>query len=279
MKQQVRVVLATSLFLALGGVAAAEDAVKAEYDKFEGTWRFASVVVDGKEIPVETFKDTVLVLRGDRYTIREGPVSYGGTYKLDVGRKPKTIDATFTGGPDKGKTMVGIYELEGDTYKVCMALPGKDRPTEFASKPGSGHVMEVLKRDRGAADAVREEHKRLAGTWQAVSYELDGKKASDEEMKKIQILIDAGGKARARNEGKTFIASTIKFDPAATPREADITFTEGEVAPGSTALGIYKLEGDTLTICRAAPGKDRPTEFTARAGTGLTLMVYRRAGK
>jgi uncharacterized protein (TIGR03067 family) len=61
---------------------------------------------------------------------------------------PKTIDVTFTEGPEKGKSSYGIYELEGDTYRVCIGLTGKPRPTDFASTPGSGHVLEVLKREK-----------------------------------------------------------------------------------------------------------------------------------
>jgi hypothetical protein len=44
--------------------------------------------------------------------------------------------------------MLGIYELDGDTYKLCGDMQGKSRPTEFAVKPGSGFVLEVLKREK-----------------------------------------------------------------------------------------------------------------------------------
>jgi hypothetical protein len=38
------------------------------------------------------------------------------------------------------------YSALGDTYKVCIGLAGRERPTVFASEPGSGHVLQVLKR-------------------------------------------------------------------------------------------------------------------------------------
>ena len=41
----------------------------------------------------------------------------------------------------------------------------------------------------------------MAGTWQAVSYALNGEKASEEDMKKIKLLFDADGKAKALREG------------------------------------------------------------------------------
>jgi hypothetical protein len=52
----------------------------------------------------------------------------------------------MTEGDDKGKTFRGIYEFEGDTRKVCLAPAGKERPKEFSSTAGSGHVLAVLKR-------------------------------------------------------------------------------------------------------------------------------------
>jgi len=42
-------------------------------------------------------------------------------------------------------------------------------------------------------------------------------------------------------------------------------------------LGIYRVDGDILTIC-CAEGS-RPTEFAAPAGSGVMLMRYRRVKK
>jgi uncharacterized protein (TIGR03067 family) len=43
---------------------------------------------------------------------------------------------------------LGIYELDGDRYKVCFAPAGKPRPSEFASKPGSGSLLQAWKRKK-----------------------------------------------------------------------------------------------------------------------------------
>jgi uncharacterized protein (TIGR03067 family) len=153
MKSRRLLALAVATLLAGSAWALAADASKPDADrkelaKFEGTWRFASIEVEGKKVPEEQVKKSgKMVIRGNKFTI-EGGVTYRGTFKLDVSTKPKRIDVTFTAGPEKGKALLGIYELEGDTYKVCLGMPGKPRPKAFAAKPGSGHVLEVLKREK-----------------------------------------------------------------------------------------------------------------------------------
>ncbi len=50
---------------------------------------------------------------------------------------------------DQGKVKLqGIYEVNGDTYRYCIAPAGKDKPNEFSSKEGSGHILMVLKREK-----------------------------------------------------------------------------------------------------------------------------------
>jgi hypothetical protein len=44
------------------------------------------------------------------------------------------------------EVMLGIYELERDSYKVCFAPVGKLRPSEFTSKSGTGNILQVWER-------------------------------------------------------------------------------------------------------------------------------------
>ncbi len=142
-----RVLLACGLvFLLAAGDS--DEAVKKELARFEGTWKYVSIETDNAKIPEEALKHPRCKIVGDKFTVTEENNSYSGTLKIDPTKKPKIIDVTFTDGPEKGKTSLGIYELEGDDLKACIDPEGKTRPTEFALKPGSGFFLEVLKREK-----------------------------------------------------------------------------------------------------------------------------------
>ena len=114
---------------------AKDDAVKKDMDALQGKWQVASMERDGEAVPVA--KDAVRVITGDKYEMTLFPdLKIEGKFKIDPTAKPKTIESTATSGPYKDQELLGIYELDGDTLKICYALPGKDRPTEFKSKEG-----------------------------------------------------------------------------------------------------------------------------------------------
>ena len=124
---------------------AKDDAVKKDMDALQGKWQLVSLDRDGKSADVP--KDAVRVIKDDTYSISPRPgVTINGTFKIDPTAKPKTIDITQTSGDNKGKTSLGIYDLDGDTLKIAWAPPGKDRPTEFKSADGSGVLYAVHKK-------------------------------------------------------------------------------------------------------------------------------------
>ncbi len=114
------------------------------------------VVHDGKRgsQAIDLEKGSPWTVKGSEYTFRHGDVMVEGTHKLDPTTKtPKTIDAVRTSGPDQGKTLLGIYELNDDTYKVCrQPRPGKRTADRVRQKqaPASGDrlLIKVMKREK-----------------------------------------------------------------------------------------------------------------------------------
>src|SRR5262249_38289862 len=137
-------------FAASGGSGTLADDkadLEEEVKKFQGTWTFESSETGGMKLPAGELRGLILIFEGDKHTLKKGDdVIQVGTQKLDPSKSPKSIDVTMTEGPNKGKVMLGIYEIDGDTLKVCFDPQGKKRPTEFKSAAGSENFVNVHKR-------------------------------------------------------------------------------------------------------------------------------------
>jgi uncharacterized protein (TIGR03067 family) len=138
-----------SWIVALAVVVAAgnpsEDASEAAA-KFEGTWQLVSAVTDGKPTPADVVSQIHIVIKDGKHSVfyKDRVLAKQIPFVIDTARVPNEATDTL---PD-GKQIKGIYKLDGDTLKSCVAQPGKERPTEFASKPGSGHTLRVFKRTK-----------------------------------------------------------------------------------------------------------------------------------
>jgi uncharacterized protein (TIGR03067 family) len=58
------------------------------------------------------------------------------------------MDIEGTKGPNKGKTILAIYELKDDTLRICYDLSGKKHPKEFKTKEGTQLFLVEYKREK-----------------------------------------------------------------------------------------------------------------------------------
>src|SRR5262249_42845912 len=111
------------------------------------------------------------------------------------------------------------------------------------------------------------------GFWKVSSLEVDGKKYSEQELEDVTLTCDVMGMFSVRRKDKAIIEAMVTLDPQKKPHTIDATLTEGK-DKGKTALGIYEIKGDSYRVCVARPGDQRPTEFSAKAGSGQSLLVF-----
>jgi uncharacterized protein (TIGR03067 family) len=130
------------------------EAAKKDLAQLQGEWSMVSGSADGLAMPDDMRKQMKRVCTGDEATVTlAGQVYIKAKITIDPSKTPKTIDYLMTAGFTKGKTQLGIYELDGDTFKACFGKPGAERPTDFTSKPGDGRTFSIWKRQKPAASA------------------------------------------------------------------------------------------------------------------------------
>lgn len=147
------VVLLAGIFtigLPASGVSAQEK--REPQSALEATWIVQSVESAGQIIEGLKGAELVLSSGGKKVFTLPGGVVEKGTYSVDLKKTPAEIDSTTDG---KAGTQRGIFTIEGDTLKMCLATQGT-RPTKFATQSGSDLLLIVLKRRSTKADTPQD---------------------------------------------------------------------------------------------------------------------------
>jgi uncharacterized protein (TIGR03067 family) len=126
------------------------------------------------------------------------------------------------------------------------------------------------------APAAKEKPKKdppgPVGRWTVESATFAGMPLPKPEL---TISFTADGKYETRAAGgDAKIGGTFTLDPKKDPPEMDLT-DPGQANPGKVSAAIYKIDGDTLTICSSTDG-ERPRAFDAAAGSKFVLLVLKR---
>jgi uncharacterized protein (TIGR03067 family) len=137
------IALAFAISAALGlAVSAAHEAGTRDDDSlkpFQGSWATDGEGIDSKwTFDGDTLKASV---NGQDYTCK---------VKVDPAAKPNgTLDMTINEGPEesKGKVSKAIFKLDGEKLTLCVSVPGKDRPKEFAQVDDESYLF-VLKKQK-----------------------------------------------------------------------------------------------------------------------------------
>lgn len=141
---------ATLAGIILFGFPQDADPIRKDKAALQGAWKVTASESKGEKVPADDLKDLALIFRGDAIHIREGGKSAENfAFTLDPTKKIKEIDLTLKVGSQKGRVDRGIYQLDGDTLRICIQS-NKDapRPSEFRSPAGSDLWLVVLQRTK-----------------------------------------------------------------------------------------------------------------------------------
>jgi uncharacterized protein (TIGR03067 family) len=116
--------------------------------------------------------------------------------------------------------------------------------------------------------------KELQGTWKVTEIHTALGSSAVEEGRIIPYTFE-GNKLITVGPANTKVEIEYRLDPTKSPKQIDQRFTGGRIGPW-IAKGIYKVEGDTLTICYGDPNVARPTEFITSPGDGRKMRVHKR---
>jgi uncharacterized protein (TIGR03066 family) len=143
----------------------------AEEEPLRGTWLVTEI-----EPPLQDREDirgSRMIFTGDVLTfVSKGGSVHEESIKLDPARTPRHItqiremvQTTVRAGSEKtDNDVAGIYEINGDTLRICMSQHGP-RPTEF--KATTDNVLITLKRE-SRSTSIDEVRKKLEPDYSAL---------------------------------------------------------------------------------------------------------------
>lgn len=107
--------------------------VPPRFPPLAGQWMPQSAELGGRDLPLSSFAGATLNLTTDSYEFGGDQ----GTYTIAEWSSSGEMDIHGVSGPNAGRTIPAIYELDGDELKLCYQLGSGERPDGFDSPEGS----------------------------------------------------------------------------------------------------------------------------------------------
>jgi uncharacterized protein (TIGR03067 family) len=235
-----------------------------------------------------------VIFQNDKLKIRNADLELWACYKfqIDPAASPKKIDIFSEQNKDQ-LIAVGIYEFEGDKLKICIAkyqpaLKADHRPKSFAVDAKSGDILLML--DTSADVKALHGNGMIPIAWKLVSETRNG------ELSPAEPPLDPTSPPRLQypqyfdysyvvfsTGNQSAVTGSYFLEEDKNPKRIQFHFTlgagiseQGVITTKDIVLrGIYKMEGDRLTI--AYREDDKPLEkFESTTGSIVTLLELKR---
>jgi uncharacterized protein (TIGR03067 family) len=120
-----------------------------------------------------------------------------------------------------------------------------------------------------AQDSTAARLAALQGDWTLVSAAARGQAISPPPG--IRHVV--GDTVTVTINSQVFMQAIFKLDPSTTPHSIDYNVIGGTIQ-GEQLRGVYKLEGNRLTICMGGPSGRRANDFEAAEGEEGSCSVW-----
>jgi uncharacterized protein (TIGR03067 family) len=126
-----------------------------------------------------------------------------------------------------------------------------------------------------ADEPKKEDADSIKGNWKAVSIKQGKQSLPDEDVKAFKFSLD--GKNYTNTIGTEAIEEGgYSIDASKMPKTIDFDIKKGPDA-GKKQLGLYKIEGDKLTIAASQAGAaERPKALDAEGADDVVVIVLER---
>jgi len=115
---------------------------RTDLESVQGDWVATEFVANGDRLDAAALAAIKLNIKGRDYSVETDNGPSTGTFELNPATRPRAMDVTTSDGAE----IPAIYEVSGDSMKVCYAINGASRPDTFTSTSGSDRVSVVYKR-------------------------------------------------------------------------------------------------------------------------------------
>ena len=114
----------------------------------EGAWAPVAVSVAGQTLEPAELRVRYLLIEGEGYRIIDGSnrVVDSGHYTLGAEATPAAIDIVGEHGPNAGRTLCAVYELNGDELTMCYDVEGGERPASLAPRRDRAQLLITYER-------------------------------------------------------------------------------------------------------------------------------------
>jgi len=135
---------------------------------------------------------------------------------------------------------------------------------------------EEKEKEKPLPEAAQKELKKFEGKWKATSLIANG----NEEPPPDDAILEFKGRKLRFMDADVFNVSAL--DPSTDPKILDLKAVAdlGEISKDKVYEGIYKLDGDTLTIAiYVGAGAKRPAKLESEKDSGVVLVTLKREKK